>query len=1189
MNQGIGPTASRPSANVPETGPTGRIGSRGLPAAALGGAFLLIVVLLLIGSNFSGLAPGGAVSARTPSGPVSAGSLPAPLHVAQRQVVATPSTVPVAPGTTAGGLSAASIPASLRLLPTTFERLSPSSLVSQARAPQVVPAGASTASNWYVSNYGQPGNTIQVGSSNRSIANAGFDSADILNVSTGSTFYQTHGFVGVSVSKNGGSTWSTSYPGQNSAWSTTGNVNYGDVLGGPVLNPAYTGGVDPSIYMQFYGYAQTNPVLASTPDGTSTVLVSPFLPYCFEYFDSACPLSTYNASNGVAAVRSTTGGSTWGAPIPLLSQSFYHLAPVASACGNYAAGTYIVPNVQVSSIGAAMTTYGDAFAAYSYTDFDYRGTTYLVCNTTVSPNVLQYNWNSIDFFVDVSASTNGGASWGTPHTAAFFNWTSADLATGIPYNPIFDGVHMTVGPAPTETVYLTYSDLTNGSAFGATAVGLVSTSNNGTTWSPAGDIVGVQPNVVRAGPAWFYNFSSPAIAADNWTGSSYKGNLYLVWADNRTTTQVNGYPSIAFTSSSGAGWTSVKYLSPNTPSSTQYFDPSVSVGASGNVWVTYYGISPSGGNYHLYGVYSTDGGSAWSDQFVISDSTSSPGGAPNAIPIFGATAIAATSAGAYVSWEDCRAADCATGGNATTFVALVHPVSITSTATGITATVTVGGVPSSYALPAETGWDTNLSVTVSVPNWVATPNGSYIDEFASYSGATSSTSNPVTFTYVGGSLLVTYSITAASWIDGTVSAGSAKPTLSVVEISTSQLVNANLVQGAGGYSYNVTVPGSQSYTVTASAPRYVTQSMTVGTTNHVASSATFVLAKVNGWIAGTVSASTGATGLAAAILTINDTAIPASDFNRTTGRFNVSEAWGTYFVNVTASPSSAYVPYTPASPITVSPGSTVSVKAGLKGAWINGSITPYPVSVTINNVPVSLTITGNTATWVDALPGGTYTIVAKQPGYSVYNETYTVPAGTDLNLTASKGIVLTNFGTIEGTISPASNNGNVPSLYVNNATQTVLANGQFKVSETASSKAYNVSVRLLGYDTSDHQVVVTPGNISWLNVTLTKTPTCTGSQCNTNPCNQTPQPANCTSHPVNNNGLTTLDYVGIGVIVLLVVLIAAVLLMRRGKGGANPMPPGPTKMSPDGGMPASPSASPEYAPDVGSPPPPASP
>ena len=107
-------------------------------------------------------------------------------------------------------------------------------------------------------------------------------SADLINISTGSTFYQTHGFVGVSDSKNGGNSWSTTFPGQASAWSTSGNVNYGDVLGGPVLNPDYTGGVDPNIAMQDYSYASSDPVLLSTPDASSTVLVSPFLPYCFE-------------------------------------------------------------------------------------------------------------------------------------------------------------------------------------------------------------------------------------------------------------------------------------------------------------------------------------------------------------------------------------------------------------------------------------------------------------------------------------------------------------------------------------------------------------------------------------------------------------------------------------------------------------------------------------------------------------------------------------------------------------------------------------------------------------------------------------------------------------------------------------------------------------------------------------------
>ncbi|MCI4357890.1 MAG: hypothetical protein L3J95_02070 [Thermoplasmata archaeon] len=1164
-------------AQSPSTNPAVSAPDR-VPRHGLAGAVLLVVLVgLFVGSNFSGFLTPGSTSAGVPlSHPglqrFTAGS---PLNP-------TTGTAVVTAGPSAGphssGLARLVIPSRTAQL----ERLLPAPLGgSQLNAPPVRPSGASTASNWYLNSYAQPGTTIQVGPSNRSLANAAFDSADLLNISTGSTFYTTHGFVGVSVSSNGGATWTTNWPGQNAAWSTTGNVNYGDVLGGPVLNPDYTGGVDPNIITQFYGFTPVNPAIASTPTASSTVLVAPFIPYCFEYFTSACPVSTYATASGIAGVRSANGGTTWGAPIPIESQPFYHTYAVA-ACGNYPANTYIVPDVQVSSLGAAMSTYGDAYAAFSVTGFDYYGSTYLICNTTVTPNVLQYNWAGITFSTEVAVSINGGTSWGAPHTVAFFNWTGANLATGIPYNPLFDGVNVAIGPAPAETAYVTYSDLVNGTAFGNTAIGLVTTSNNGTSWTAAGDIPALLPNVVRAsGSNWLYNFSTPVIAADNWSGSTYKGHLYLTWADNRTTTQVSGYPSIAFSSSSGAGWSSPTFLSPNTPTSTQYVDPSVSVGPTGTVWVSYYGSNPSNGNYHLFGAYSTDGGATWSDQFVISDTVSAPGSTTTAIPIYGATSIAATSAGAYVSWEDCRAANCALGGNATTYLALVHPVLITSNAAGISATVSVGGVQSVYPLPASTGWDTNLTVTVSVPNWVATPNGTYIEEFASFSGAVASASNPVSFTYAGGALTVHYVLTPGSWIIGSIRPMIPGARLTIVEISTSQAVAATLMPGTGQFTYNVTVPGSQSYTVTASAPKYQTQSQTVGTTNLKEKAANFTLVKTDGWIAGAISSSTGAAGLAVAVLTVNDTPVA---FNKTTGRFNVTEAWGCFYVNLTSNPTSLYLGTKQNTCGTqVLPGTTSTLRLSLKGAWINGTITPYPVTVTINGVVVGLNVTGNTAQWVDALAGGTYTIAASQPGYSFFSTTYTVPAGTSLNLTGSKGIVLTDRGTIEGIIAPPSNNGHVPSLTINGATESILTTGSYSVSEPGSSKLYAMVVKLSGYDSAYRNVTVNPGNNTWVNITLNLTIQ-KGCQA-TNSCPPPTCQTNASLCVKTSTALSPLVYVGIGVIILLVVVIAAVMLMRRGKGGSGmpapgapmmgeaPPPQTPMELSPDGGTtepPASP-------------------
>ena len=1185
-------TAPPASTTEPRITPSWGPRSKGLATAGL-----LSVLLVLLLSSFAGLGLAPTNSAYAPTGHL---SLPGPSHGARALAMSAPTAIggPVAHPVFASTNSGSASVSPLALRAGSFLGL-PSSVASLARAspgaagsasPPFVPLSPSSASNWYIGNYAWLQGATSIGGSSTNLLASGINYGPEANFTTNPSFFEGHGGIGIARSANGGASWKTNWPGQATNWTSVSSPSYGDIFT-QSLNPGTGYNLVGGGFQLWNAMPANFPTVVSNSAGTDLLMAAPFNNVCyFEALTSCTTNGTYNSQSGTAVVQSVNGGVTWGTPIPVFSRPFFRPVYYNNGCsGTPGVGILAAPANQTLGFSLAMGGPTGTGSNYAYLAMDVMSisTSKQGWSCSATGSLLELAFTGMNFTLEVSTSSNGGASWGAPKVVADISFPATTLDQQMfPIAPLLLTPHLTVGPAPTYTVHLAYLDVANLSAqVGPFPIAML-TNRTFNTWNAPADsgITSFAPD--DSGPDWFFNGTMPMVTADNWSSSPHVGNLYMAYNDNLT--QTPGTPSIEFTVNTGAGWSTPKTISAG--AGLRYFNPSVAIQPNGTVWVVYLGVNPSNGYYRLYGTYSTNGGANWSGQFPISDQASTPAINPAQLSI-GISAVVATSTGAFGFWSDCRSANCQTTSgffNWTTFTAFVHGVTVSATAASVNATITIGGASATYALPINLGWDTNASVTAAVTSWI--PNGSFIEAFSGFSGATSVSSNPATFTYLGGDLVAHYVQTPGSWISGNFKPAVANARLSITEISTSQTVPAKLSAGAGVFTYNVTVPGSQSYTITASAPKYQTQSSTVGTTNFKTTSVNFTMAKVDGWIAGTIASSTGTAGLASAVLTINDTPIPAVDFNRTTGRFNVTEAWGTYWVNVTSNPSTAYVPYKPTSQLTVLPGVTAAVRAGLKGSWINGTVTPYPVTVTINGAPVTLNITGSQAQWVDALPGGTYTIVAHQPGYSVWNQTYTVPAGTDLNLTGSKAITLTNHGNIQGTITPASINGNYPTLLINNATQNIVQ-GTFNVQETASAKAYNVSIRLLGYNTSNHQILVTPGNTSWLNVTLTKKSGGGGGGPN---CNVTPLPPTCPSNGGGGNGngggVSTLEWIGIGVIVLLVVVIAAVMLMRRGKGASPPPTSAPSPMD-EGVYGATPPASPMTTPgqEGGSAGPPAAP
>ena len=183
-------------------------------------------------------------------------------------------------------------------------------LPTGAMAPAALASSGSTSSNWLVTSPSEPGTLEQLGGSNRSLILVGYDLGPLRNSSSG--FFATHGIVGISISRDGGRNWTTNWPGQNASWSSGSSVDDGDVLSGALLETFA------------YGVANTLPAVSlnASEAAPNVVGLSTYGPACYY---TGCTASEFNASSGVAIVRSADGGTTWSAPQPISNQVHHQI------------------------------------------------------------------------------------------------------------------------------------------------------------------------------------------------------------------------------------------------------------------------------------------------------------------------------------------------------------------------------------------------------------------------------------------------------------------------------------------------------------------------------------------------------------------------------------------------------------------------------------------------------------------------------------------------------------------------------------------------------------------------------------------------------------------------------------------------------------------------------------------------
>jgi YVTN family beta-propeller protein len=136
-------------------------------------------------------------------------------------------------------------------------------------------------------------------------------------------------------------------------------------------------------------------------------------------------------------------------------------------------------------------------------------------------------------------------------------------------------------------------------------------------------------------------------------------------------------------------------------------------------------------------------------------------------------------------------------------------------------------------------------------------------------------------------------------------------------------------------------------------------------------------------------------------------------------------------------------------------------------------------SVILNGTAASSTSSNVTFTEYD----GNYSYsVGNVSGYAVNPTSGTVSVNASSRIVS---IAFSKLGILEGTITPPSNNGSSAVVLVNGKSVPVDRSGGFLETVPAIPSPYNVTAELIGYRSSTDTVVVTPGNVSWTNFTLT--------------------------------------------------------------------------------------------------------
>ena len=261
----------------------------------------------------------------------------------------------------------------------------------------------------------------------------------------------------------------------------------------------------------------------------------------------------FDPSNGIFVSKSTNGGASWSAPIPVAADDTFGLDKQSITADPYDSNyVYAVWDRFTSPPGFPPSENG-RFHARSY---------------------VQQAW--------FSRTTNGGTSWEAPRVA--FNpgtqaGTIGSIINVLPDRTLVDGL-------------VVFSDHKQSSTqLRGVSIAVIRSTDLGQTWSK-------KPIIIAPYDPTFFGATDPDTGhpirsggLPDFTVDPANGNLYAVWEDDRPTT---GVDAIQFSQSTDGGLTwstpiKINQTPTNIPAgSQQAFTPTVKVAANGTVGVTHY-------------------------------------------------------------------------------------------------------------------------------------------------------------------------------------------------------------------------------------------------------------------------------------------------------------------------------------------------------------------------------------------------------------------------------------------------------------------------------------------------------------------------------------------------------------------------------------------------------------------------
>ncbi len=319
----------------------------------------------------------------------------------------------------------------------------------------------------------------------------------------------------------------------------------------------------------------------------------------------------------------------------------------------------------------------------------------------------------------------------------------------------------------------------------------------------------------------------------------------------------------------------------------------------------------------------------------------------------------------------------------------------------------------------------------------------------------------------------------ATQLSGTVTDASTGKPIAGATVSAG---SGSAVTDAGGaYTISGLAPGT--YTATATASGYASQSASVTLTTGSTTTQNFALAPNPGTITGTVTDAGTAAPIAGATISYSGGST-STDGSGAYTLANVAEGSYTVTAGATGYASQSRT-------VTVGPGATATQNFALTGQTtrLSGTVTDASTSKPIAGATVSAG-TGSAVTdaggayAISGLAPGTYTATATASGYASQSASVTLTAG---NTTTQNFVLAPNPGTITGTVTDAGTGAPIAGAtvsYSGGSTSTD-GSGAYTLANVAEG-SYSVTASATGYASQSRTVTLGPGATATQNFALTR-------------------------------------------------------------------------------------------------------